>query len=93
VAEVRCPKCGRQLIGGYYNPEELVKGPSDGVIATRVPVETALAMEDPGVYGLALYAQCEDFGRECDFREVFFKLYKKYREEKKAAKKAAKTAS
>lgn len=77
--EARCPKCGAELIGGYYNPEELVKGPSDGVRAVLIPIDMALAMGDPGVYGQALYVQCSAFGPLCDFRQLFYSFYKQFK--------------
>lgn len=71
-----CPSCGSQLTGGYYNPEELIKGPSDGVVAARVPIEVVRENSDLVNNGLALYIECEKFGRGCRFRDLFFRFYK-----------------
>lgn len=73
----KCPKCGSKLTGGYYDPEELVKGPSDGVIAIKVPIEAVLKEETKYINSLALYVECKQFGRNCGFREPFYRFYKK----------------
>lgn len=77
TTDEKCPKCGNALTGGYYDPEELVKGPSDGVIAIKVPIEAVLKEETKYINSLALYVECQQFGRGCGFREPFYRFYKK----------------
>jgi hypothetical protein len=83
-ANENCPQCGSKLTGGYYDPEEIIKGPSDGVIAERISIQDALTIGNLASLGIALYIECENFGKTCRFREVF---YQYYRRKKKEAKK------
>jgi|GEM_PF-5973357 len=83
VAEESCPQCGSELTGGYYDPEEIIKGPSDGVIAEKIPIQDALKFDNLAALGIALYIECENLGKTCGFREVF---YQYYRRKKKVAK-------
>jgi len=83
AAGAKCPKCGHGLTGGYYDPEELVKGPSDGVVAIKVSIETVLKEETRYASSLALFIECQKVGESCDFREPFFRFFRKI---KKAAK-------
>lgn len=83
IKEEKCPRCGAEFTGGYYDPEEIIKGPSDGVIAAKISVQDALKIENPAALGLALYIECRNFNQGCRFREVF---YQYYRMKKKQAK-------
>jgi len=77
IAEVeKCPDCGSKIEGGYYNPEELVKGPSDGVPAVRIPIKAIMEAESNSLDSLALYVECQKFGSGCRFREPFYRFYK-----------------
>lgn len=87
TSEEKCPKCKKRLTGGYYNPDGIVKGPSDGFIAYKVPIEEAMKLDDPAAFDLVLYVECEDFGKGCNFRTVFYPFYKEIKNRKKAAKK------
>ena len=79
----QCPQCGGALTGGYYNPEELAKGPSDGVIAVKVPVEVMEEQNLTDSSGMALYIECEAFGTQCSFREVFYRFYQEVKKRRK----------
>jgi hypothetical protein len=82
--EEKCPQCGSQLTGGYYDPEEIIKGPSDGVIAEKISIADAIKIENLAALGIALYIECENFGKACGFREVFYQYYRrKIKEAKK----------
>ena len=83
ASEEKCPECGQTLTGGYYDPEALVKGPSDGVIAIKVTIEDVLEDEARYASSLALYVECREFGRGCRFREPFYRFYKKNKKGKK----------
>jgi len=83
IKKEKCPRCGAELTGGYYDPEEIIKGPSDGVVAEKIAIEDALKIENPAALGIALYIECQNFNRRCGFREVFFQYYRK---KKKPAK-------
>ena len=73
----KCPQCGSDLTGGYYDPEEIIKGPSDGVIAEKISIRDALKVENLASLGIALYIECENFGKTCGFREVFYQYYRR----------------
>ncbi len=84
VIREKCPNCSKPLTGGYYDPEALVKGPSDGVIAIKVSIEAVLKEENRYANSLALYVECQEFGQGCTFRAPFYRFYKKV---KKATRK------
>jgi hypothetical protein len=83
VAQERCPQCGSELTGGYYDPEEIIKGPSDGVIAEKISIQDALKIKNIASLGIALYVECENFGKTCGFREVFYQYYRRKKKEAK----------
>jgi len=83
TAKESCPQCGSDLTGGYYDPEEIIKGPSDGVIAEKVSIRDALKVENLASLGIALYIECENFGKTCGFREVFYQYYRLKKKEGK----------
>jgi len=81
AARESCPRCGSDLTGGYYDPEAIIKGPSDGVIAEKISIEDALQAENLASLGLALYIECENFGKSCGFRDVFYQYYRRKKKE------------
>ena len=72
----KCPLCGKALTGGYYDPEAIVKGPSDGVLPIKVPIGFVLNEKDRYSDTLTLFVECSRYGRGCGFIAPFHRFYR-----------------